>query len=141
MKNAYCNECGTRVMLAEDGSCANGHPRSALRDVREGALAAVPAADVRPISSGRTGLVAGAPGPNVVSPNLPPAHELASKIIGGMIVGVPTALVVVFALWSGYAGSLAMGTTRATAWLSSIGSLLLTGAMVALWVAKRRMRH
>ena len=34
-KAAYCSQCGTNVWVSESGGCANGHPRSSLRDEYE----------------------------------------------------------------------------------------------------------
>jgi len=136
MLNAYCNECGARVMLAEDGGCANGHARSALRDVREGAIAAAPAA-----ITGPAGVTPAPerPGAGTGQPNLAPSQELAARSIGIAIVAIPAAIVVAAAYWSSYAASMAVGMTKSTSMWSSIGSVVLTAGMIALWVAKRRM--
>lgn len=125
-KNAYCSECGTRVNLSESGECVRGHARSALRDVREGALAAAPVASSVP-SSRRE--------------DFAPPTGLASQVIGKAIVLVPAAFVVLLALWSGYAGGAGMGLSPLMSWLSSIGSLALTAAGVWLWVWMRRRRQ
>ena len=134
-QNAYCNECGTRVTLAEDGTCENGHPRSALRDVREGGIVEAPRSGTPQAGSAPGG--AGASAPRAGAPTQAP---VASRVIGAVLIAVPAAFVVALALWSGYAAGIALGQTRSGAWLSSIGSLVLTGALVALWVAKRRTR-
>ena len=34
-KAAFCSQCGTNVWVNENGECANGHPRSSLRDEYE----------------------------------------------------------------------------------------------------------
>jgi chaperonin cofactor prefoldin len=34
-KAAFCSQCGTNVWVNENGDCANGHPRSSLRDEYE----------------------------------------------------------------------------------------------------------
>ena len=129
MQNAYCNECAMRVDLTAGGECPNGHARSALRDVREGTVAAT-----MPASTSRPGA------PPAGAPNLAPSAALSAQIIGKLIVIVPAAIVIFLALWSGYAGSAAMGMTPTQSWLSSIGSLALTGAAVAFLVWNRRRK-
>lgn len=129
--NAHCMECGTRVELTEVGACPNGHPRSALRDVREGQVVAAQAAScaVRPSAVPERSV-------------LPVAkEEVAANLIGKGIVIVPVAIVVIIGLWSGYAGGVAMGMSKAAAWVSSIGSLLSTGAIVwfIVWNKRRKM--
>ena len=140
MSNAYCNECGMRVMLADDGGCVNGHARSALRDVREGAL--VDATNtaprvVRPAIAPRSAVPSAAETTHG-SPNLPPKQAAVSKAIGIVIIAVPAAIVVIAFMWSSYVGSVAFGMTKSGAWWSSVGSLILTGGLVALWSTKRR---
>jgi hypothetical protein len=123
-KNAYCNDCGTRVVLIESGDCPNGHPRSSLRDVQDGPIA--PAAP-RPVTKG---------------PNLTRSEETASQAIGKLIVIVPLVLVAVFGLWTGYALSIGMGASKAAAWANSIGSLVFTVACVAfiVWLKRRKQQ-
>ena len=129
VQNAYCNECAKRVQLTDAGECPNGHARSALRDVCEGVLAASESAPVQKPS----GLSAATRGPA-------PSTELPAQIIGKLIVIVPAAIVVILALWSGYAGSVAMGLTPVQSWVSAIGSLAMTGAVVAFLVWNRRRK-
>jgi hypothetical protein len=129
VQNAYCNQCGTRVHLTGSGECPNGHARSALRDVREGAISAP-----GPITA------PGQASTPVGSPNLPPTAELSAQIIGKLIVIIPAGIIVILAIWSGYAGSIAMGMTPLQSWLSTVGSLALTGAVVAMVVWNRRRK-
>ncbi len=131
MKNAYCGECATRVMLAENGECENGHPRSALRDVQDGPIASVTQPRVR--------VAAGLPVEG--GPNLKASEETAAKLMGRLIIIVPLAIVIAFALWSSYAISLQFGMSKTSAWLSSVGDLLLVGLGVwfAVWNRRRKM--
>ena len=138
-QNAYCNESGTRVPLTETGECVFGHPRSALRDVREGEfVAAAPA--VRP-ESGAALTRTGAPGIGTPSPR--PKQETASLVLGKLIVIVPATIVVLIALVTVYAFGRAMGSSKTASWMSSVGSLLLTAVTVALvvWNRRRKMRR
>jgi len=138
-QNAYCNECCARVTVADEGGCENGHARSALRDVREGALAntahPIPTVSAGPASAAAA--ASGSPG----APNPAPKQELASRVIGVLIIALPSVLIVAVAFWSSYAASIAFGMTRNGAFWSSLGSLVLTGALVVVWVAKRRSAH
>jgi len=121
-------------MLAEDGSCANGHPRSALRDVREGGVDRAPSSAPQAQGSGA--------GPQPVAGAAPPVEpHAATRVIAVLIVAVPAVLLVAAAFWSSYAASMGMGMSRGAAWWSSAGSVLLTGALVAVWVAKKRSRR
>jgi hypothetical protein len=126
-KNAYCSGCGSRVQLTDAAECPNGHPRSMLRDVQEGL--AVPAP--RPVA------VVDDEGAS----NLKPSEEAAAKLIGQLIIIVPAAIVLVFAIWSSYAISIALGFSKTASWLSSIGDLLLVGAGVwfVVWNRRRKM--
>ena len=123
VRNAYCSECATRVNLTSGGECPNGHPRSALRDVRDGEVATVAA----PPAGG--------------GPNLSDSEEKTAWVIGKLVVVVPAAAVVAFGLWTGYAASMGLGMSNTAAWLSSIGSLALTGACVAaiVWMKRHKL--
>lgn len=134
-QNAYCQECSTRVTLTEAGACPNGHPRSALRDVREGAAAQAPAAPAAPVTVGGIEVV-----PGGSSTKLTAKTGLASEIIGKGIVLIPLALILVIGLWTGYAGSRAEGLSPVLSWLSAIGSLVLTGLVVVVLAKRRRKR-
>jgi hypothetical protein len=138
-QNAYCNECGTRVPLTESGECVFGHSRSALRDVREGEfVAAGPASRAE---SGAASAGTGAIG--LGTPNSATRQETASVVLGKLIVIVPATIVVLIALVTVYAFGRAMGSSKTESWLSSIGSLLLTGVTVAVvvWNRRRKMRR
>jgi len=128
-QNAYCNECGARVVISESGECSKGHPRSALRDVREGAL-------LPPKPSQTTQ----SPEPGAGSPNLTNRDEAIAKTMGRLIVVVPAAFVLFVGLYTGYAAGVYMGQSKTEAWLWSIGSMLLTGVIVALLVWDRRRK-
>jgi hypothetical protein len=140
-QNAYCSECGTRVELTEAGACSNGHPRSSLRDVQDGPLfssASHPVSAPRPISAPRPSAPVSGPKPAAPAPNLKPADDLAAKTMGRLIVIVPIGLVVAFALWSSYAASVGFGMSKGKAWLAAFGDLLVTAAIVAFFVWRRR---
>ena len=126
-KNAYCSGCGSRVQLTDAGECPNGHPRSMLRDVQDGLAAPAP----KPVPAVH----------DEGASNLKPSEETAAKVIGNLIIIVPAAIVLVFAIWSSYAISIAMGFSKATSWLSSIGDLLMVGAGVwfVVWNRRRKM--
>jgi hypothetical protein len=130
VKNAYCNECERRVVLNASDECANGHPRSALRDVREGDLA------------GERAQVPVANRADSGAPNLTSEEEAAAKLVGRLVVIVPSVIVIAVALWSGYAMSRGFGMSVFDSWMSSIGSLFLMGACVAAiaWDRRRKMR-
>ena len=129
-QNAYCNECGARVRLADTGLCVMGHPRSALRDVREG--------EPEPATAR-----AQTPGPSAggaSTPNPTRAESTASGVIGKLVVIVPAVLVIFVGLYTGYAAGVQMGQSKSEAWLSSIAGMLLTGLIVALLVWDRRRK-
>ena len=86
---AHCSGCGRYVELTHMGECPDGHPRSALRDIREGKLSAAPV--VRTASS-----VAVAEHAAFRAYDNP-----ITKIIGKAIIIVPIALVLGFGLWTG----------------------------------------
>ena len=127
-QNAYCNECAARVDLTESGECVKGHPRSALRDVREGRVALAASAPPR------------RPDPQAGTPNLSRKDEAVAKTMGRLIVIVPAVLVVFIGLYTGYAAGIQLGQSKAEAWLWSIGSMLLTGLIVAVLVWDRRRK-
>ena len=83
-KIAYCNGCGRYVQLTEVGEvCPAAHPRSELRDVREGVI--------EPPREGAQG----------AQPYVDDGGLLA-KVIGNAVVLVPVGLVVAWGLWTGY---------------------------------------
>ena len=134
-RNAYCSECQTRVGLTESGECPQGHPRSALRDVREGDIANPARSPVKEPD--------GPSGPFVGGPNLTRGDETAAKLIGRLIVIVPATFVLAIGLYTGYLAGVQMGMSKLNSWLSSIGSMLLTGVVVAalVWDRRRKMRR
>lgn len=130
-QNAYCGECASRVTLTAAGECPSGHPRSALRDVCDGA--------VTPQASAGTSVRGTAP--NDQPGGFSRHTGLVEDMIGKAIVWIPIGVVLVIALWSGYAASAAMGMSPAAAWASSIGSLVFTIALLAFWVWRRRQKN
>jgi len=135
-QNAYCNECGTRVPLTESGACASGHPRSALRDVREGECPAGPLP--RPSGAPATAQQAGAGASG--SPNLTRSQDAAAKTVGRLIIVVPAVIVLAIGLWTGYAMGVGMGQSKTEAWLWSIVSMVAMGVVVAMIVWNRRRK-
>jgi uncharacterized membrane protein (DUF485 family) len=127
-QNAYCNECATRIRLSVSGECPNGHPRSALRDVREGEIA--PAAAPVPRRSD----------PEAGTPNLSSREEAIAKTMGRLVVIVPAVFVIFIGLYTGYAAGVQFGQSKTEAWLWSIGSMILTGLIVAVVVWDRRRK-
>lgn len=122
-KSAYCGGCGRRVTLTESGECPQGHIRSMLRDIREGEAPASPAqaAPARPVPA--------APADD--------QDDLVAGIIGKAVVFVPLALIVAFALWTGYLQMVESGHVSTwVAVLGSVGSLLGT-VLLAVALAKK----
>lgn len=60
-------------------------------------------------------------------------------IIGKSIVLVPLALLVAFALWTGYEQVVGTGGSRTVAVLSSVGSVVVT--IVVVWAMARRKKR
>lgn len=116
------------MRLTESGECAKGHPRSALRDVREGELA-----PPVPVTSGLTATGA-------KDPNLTPKEDAAAKVVGRLIVIVPATFVLVVGLYTGYAAGVQLGQSKASSWLWSIASMIVTGVIVALLAWDRRRK-
>lgn len=133
MRNAYCSECQARVRLSDSGECPLGHPRSALRDVREGDLPE-PVSPASPAVAGPS---------DTTDPNLSRKQDLVAKSIGRLIVIVPAVIVVAIGLYTGYAAGVQLGQSKLSAWLWSVASMLLTGVIVALmvWNRRRNMRR
>lgn len=119
----YCEACGRYVPLAEDDSCANGHPRSAVRDVRD----AMPS--VAPINT-----VAASPRGDATHP--------ASVIIGKLVVIVPVALVLVVGTALTQAQFEGSGLSTLMSWLVSFASVVATlAAAAAIGVARNRRKR
>jgi len=121
-QGAYCNGCGTRVQLTEQGECPRGHLRSMLRDVREGEVVATAA----------PGAASGAPKP-AAPLGQPASHELLSAVIGKAFVIVPLAAIVAFGLWTGYDFGVGSGMSVGLAILMSIASLAGTVGLAFVW--------
>jgi hypothetical protein len=127
-QNAYCNECGTRVPLTDVGTCIYGHPRSALRDVREGEAPSAAGASNAPSVA------------EVGTPNPTRSEETVSAVMGKAIVIVPSVLVIVIGVWTGYAAGIAFGQSKGEAFMWSVASMLLTAGIVAVLVWDRRRK-
>jgi len=116
----YCSSCGRYVQLAEGGGCPDGHPRSALRDVRQGSLADAPVVGV-----------------NRVVPSAAGFQEYDgafAKVLGRAIVIVPVALIVAFGLWTGYEQFSGWGMSFAAKLGLSVLSLAATVGLAFLFV-------
>jgi len=129
----YCGECGRYVELTVQGECPAGHPRSALRDVREGSLAEAPA--VAKARADREREQAEMP-----DPALGVGTGVLAKVIGWGIVIVPVTLVVGWGLWTGYEEAKTNGASGWTAFGISAGSLMVTVAVTFVWIRMRRRR-
>lgn len=134
----YCGECGRYVELTGEGACPNGHPRSSLRDVREGTLARVPAT-AAPQQAG----VSQAAMQQDVDFGDDGAYRqdggLAAQIIGKSIVLVPIALIVAWGLWTGFEqAKLSTGSVSLRMFYSVISLLATVG--VAFIIARRHSR-
>jgi hypothetical protein len=131
MQNAYCNECGARVTLAETGDCPNGHPRSTLRDVQDGPLPA----SAMPVTARSVFPTSAEGGPNMTS-----RDEATAKLIGRLMIAIPAVFVLIIGLYTGYAAGVQLGESAIVSWLGSIGSMIVTGVIVALLVWDRRRK-
>ena len=88
---AYCAQCGRYVELSGAGECPNGHPRSALRDVREDRV--LPA---------ETRMRSGAAGPVSGAESYTDYNSVLAQVLGKSIVIIPVALIIAFGIWTGY---------------------------------------
>jgi hypothetical protein len=130
VKNAYCNVCGARVMLTDDGECVNGHPRSALRDVQEGPIAPAQAS-ARPASPSNQA---------AAGSDFSPPSDRAAKVVGVLVVVVPAAIVLAAAVWITYQVSVGAGwSKKASAWSTAL-EILGTAAVVWFVVWNRRRK-
>ena len=115
----YCSSCGRYVRVVEGGGCPDGHPRSALRDVRQGSLADAPAVGV-----------------NRVAASQAPFREYEgtfAKILGKAIVIVPVALILAFGLWTGYEQFSGTGMSFVAKLGLSVASLVATVGLAFLF--------
>ncbi len=69
--------------------------------------------------------------PAAGTPNLSAKEEAVAKTMGRLIVIVPAVLVIFIGLYTGYAAGVQFGQSKTEAWLWSIGSMMLTGVIVA----------
>jgi len=88
-KIAYCSGCGRYIELTYTGECPEGHPRSALRDVREGTLASAPSVRVATV------------GPTAEEAAFREFESPFAKIVGRAIIIVPIVAVLGFGLVTG----------------------------------------
>ena len=125
-KTAYCGECGRYVQLTAEETCPNGHPRSALRDLREGAPPAPAAAQVaqRPVMA-----VAGPTGAR----RAPESAETAGKVVGWIAVVVPATIFAVVCVAITEPQFEGFGIPVWLAWLGSLGTVVVTFALAAVW--------
>lgn len=121
-KHAYCSGCNAYVTLGADEACPQGHPRSMLRDVRDGA-APQPRA------------VAAQPDPHA-EPN-----ELLAEVLGKAFVIVPALVLLGLVVFFSVAQTAAMGVSGPMMWLSGIGSAALTLGLAAAWGLWRRHKR
>jgi hypothetical protein len=120
-KVAYCGGCGRYIQLTPQVECPAGHPRSELRDVREG-----------PLPSARSNH-------SVATAAQAVDHsDLIAQVIGKGVVLVPLALLSAFGIWTGYYQFPGSPLMRL---LMSIGSLGLTVGLAFLWYGMKRRRH
>jgi hypothetical protein len=116
----YCGECARYVELTADGMCPDGHPRSALRDVREGCVAQAPV---------------------VGKAHAAAYHDeggMLAQIIGKGIIIVPVALIVGWGLWTGYEQFSGSGMTVGQKLLYSALSLVVTVAGAFMFTSRHR---
>ena len=127
-KIAFCAGCNRYVQLTPTGDCREGHPRSSLRDVREGTLDAAPTAAV---------------------PSTPRTAEQAAmasydsplvKLAGIAIVMVPIALVLGWGIWTGMEEFSGAGMSVWTKLGWSVASLALTFGLSVAWYRMKKRR-
>jgi hypothetical protein len=124
----FCQECGCYVAVADDG-CAEGHPRSAVRDVREVADGApMPLAGARPSTDSDAAAAQLRSEPN----------EAVMQVVAKSLVIVPAALILAFLMWSGVESEMAFGVRLWPAIITTAVSLVVTFGMLYLWRLTRR---
>jgi hypothetical protein len=120
-KVGYCGECGRYVELNAEGACPDGHPRSSLRDVREGCVAQAPV---------------------VGQARAAEYHDeggMLAQVIGKGIVIVPVALIIGWGLLTGFERARMSGISGGMALLYAVLALAATvlGAFVQSWRRRR----
>ena len=123
---AYCSGCGRYVELTYQDECPEGHPRSALRDVREGTLASAPRAS------------ASANAPTAEEAAFQIQNNVAVKAVGIAIIAVPVTLVLAWGLWSGMAEFGDGMSWPAKLGLSAVSLVATVGLAFLMY---RRKRH
>jgi hypothetical protein len=129
-KTAFCSGCNRYVQLSPEGECREGHPRSALRDVREGTLQSAPVV--------RTAVAAPAPSAELAA--IASYDNIFAKLAGKAIIIVPVALIVGWGIWSGMAEFDGSGMSWFTKLLWSLGSLALTVGGVFFFAGLHKRR-
>lgn len=129
-KIAYCNDCNRYVQLSHQGECPDGHPRSALRDVRDGLLSDAPV--IKPAIAARTDEEA----------IIASYDHWFAKVAGKAIIILPVAVILAWGIWSGmeeFSGS-GMSWMAKLSW--SLVSLAVTigGAFFFSRMGRRRRR-
>jgi len=122
-KHAYCSGCGAYVALEPGDVCPQAHPRSMLRDIREGA-----APQARSASAATH-----------ADPPLDP-NEMLTDVIAKTVVIVPALLLLGIVVFFSVAQSNAMGLTGPMMWLSGIGSAAVTILAAFGWGMYRRRK-
>ncbi|HEY5540262.1 MAG TPA: hypothetical protein VIL41_02280 [Coriobacteriia bacterium] len=125
---AHCSGCARYVQLTPQGECPEGHPRSMLRDVREGTLAAAPTVGVATSA------------PSAEEATFREYDSVFAKVVGKAVVILPIAAVLAFGLWTGveqFQGSY-MSFGAKLGW--SVLSLTMTVGAAFLWFGLRK-RH
>ena len=122
---AYCSGCRRYVEVSSAGECSKGHPRSALRDLREATIesAAVLTSKARRVAD------------KVPAPEL---ESLFAQVLGKSIIIVPVAAILAFGLWSGYAQFSGSGMSFVAKVGASVLSLAFTVGSAFLFFGSRR---
>jgi hypothetical protein len=124
----FCQECGRYVAVGDDG-CPDGHPRSAVRDVREVSDGApMPLAGARPSADSSAEAAQLRSEPN----------EAVMQVVAKSLVIVPAALILAFLMWSGVESEMAFGVRLWPAIITTAVSLVVTFGMLYLWRLTRR---
>ncbi|MDR3686020.1 MAG: hypothetical protein P4L93_03550 [Coriobacteriia bacterium] len=130
-RTAFCSSCNRYVQLSPEGECTEGHPRSALRDVREGSLQSAP--DLRTAAS--TAM------PSAELAAIASYDNIFAKLAGKAIIIAPVALILAWGIWSGMAEFGGSGMSWIAKLFWSLFSLLLTVGGAFLYAGLHKRRH
>jgi len=130
-KTAFCSGCNRYVQLSPEGECREGHPRSALRDVREGTLQSAPAVRA----------TAAAPAPSAELAAIASYDNIFAKLAGKAIIVAPVALILAWGIWSGMAEFGGSGMSWIAKLFWSLFSLALTVGGAFFWAGLHKRRH